>query len=244
MKLNRPIIFFDLETTGVDVVNSRIVEIACIKILTDGTQLEKHTLINPTIPIPKEATKVHGIDDDAVKDKPKFIEISKSLYDFFYGCDLGGYNSDSFDIPLLVEEFSKCNIVFGDWELNTIDVLSIERLIRPNKLTDVYKRYTGKELENSHSATADVQATLTVLLHQYDGKEEQTVEEIENFYRKKKRYDLSNKLYINDKGEVCWGFGKLMNKPIDFDLSYVDWVMKQSSFTMETKRKITEYLNK
>ena len=243
MILKRPIIFFDLETTGVDIATSRIVEIACIKIDLDGTKTEKHALINPTIPIPKEASEVHGITDEKVANAPKFVELSKSLYAFFYGCDIAGYNSDSFDIPLLVQEFSRCNIIFGDWDFNTIDVLSVERVLRPNKLSDVYKRYTGKDLEDAHSALADVNATLEILFHQYDGKEEITPEEIESQYRQKKRYDLSNKLYVNADGKVCWSFGKLMNQPIENDISYVDWVLKQNSFTNETKRKINEYLN-
>lgn len=243
MILKRPIIFFDLESTGIDIATSRIVEIACIKIDLDGSKTEKHSLINPTIPIPKEVSEVHGITDDKVANAPKFIELSKSLYNFFKGCDIAGYNSDSFDIPLLVQEFSRCNIIFGDWEFNTIDVLSVERILKPNKLSDVYKRYTGKDLEDAHSALADVNATLEILFHQYDGKEEITPEEIENSYRLKKRYDLSNKLYVNADGKVCWGFGKLMNQPIENDISYVDWVMKQNSFTNETKRKINDYLN-
>jgi DNA polymerase-3 subunit epsilon len=243
MKLKRPLIFFDLETTGVDVSTSRIVEIACIKIDLDGDKSEKYSLINPTIPIPKEASDIHGITDDTIADAPKFIELSKSLYSFFYGCDLAGYNSDSFDIPILLQEFSRCNIVFGDWEINTIDVLSVERLLRPNKLSDVYKRYTGKDLKDAHSALADVNATLEILLHQYDGQDEITPEEIESFYRLRKRYDLSNKLYINEDNKVCWSFGKLMNQPIETDMSYVDWVLRQNTFTNETKRKINEYLN-
>lgn len=243
MILKRPLIFFDLETTGVDIATSRIVEIACIKIDLDGNKIEKHSLINPTIPIPKESSEVHGITDEKVANAPKFIELSKSLYAFFYGCDIAGYNSDSFDIPLLVQEFSRCNIFFGDWEFNTIDVLSVEKILRPNKLSDVYKRYTGKDLEDAHTALADVNATLEILFHQYDGKEGITPEEIENQYRQKKRYDLSNKLYVNADGKVCWNFGKLMNKPIETDITYVDWVMKQNTFTNETKRKINEYLN-
>jgi DNA polymerase-3 subunit epsilon len=242
MILKRPIIFFDLETTGVDVSTDRIVEIACIKIDVDGTKTEKHSLINPTIPIPKEASDIHGITDDKVQDKPKFIELSKSLYAFFYGCDIAGFNSDNFDIPLLVQEFSRCNIVFGDWELNTVDVYRIEKLLRPSKLSDVYKRYTGKELEDAHTALADVNATLEILFHQYDGKEEITPEQMEDFYRLKKRYDLCNKLYLDENGNVCWTFGKNLNKPIQNDMKYVDWVLQQNTFSNETKAKINEYL--
>ena len=242
MILKRPIVFFDLETTGLDVSTARVVEIACIKVDVDGTQTEKHSIINPTIPIPKEASDVHGITDDKVQGKPKFIELSKALYSFFKDCDIAGFNSDNYDIPILVEEFSRCGIVFGDWEMNTVDVLSVERLLRPSKLSDVYKRYTGNELEDAHSALADVKATLEILLHQYKDKEEITPEEIENFYRLKKRYDLSNKMFISDNGDVCWTFGKNKNQPIQNDMGYVDWVMKQNSFSVETKRMINEYL--
>jgi DNA polymerase-3 subunit epsilon len=243
MILKRPIVFFDLETTGLDVSTARIVEIACIKIDLEGNQIEKHSLINPTIAIPKEASDIHGITDDKVQGKPKFIELSKSLYNFFKDCDVAGFNSDNFDIPILVEEFSRCNIVFGDWEMNTVDVYRIEKLLRPSKLSDVYKRYTGKTLEDAHSAIADVSATLEILFHQYDGKEEITPEEMENFYRLKKRYDLSNKMYLNDNDKVCWNFGKNINKPIEDDMNYVDWVLKQNTFSQETKRKINDYLN-
>jgi len=243
MILKRPLIFFDLETTGVDIANSRIVEIACIKIDVEGNKTEKHTLINPTIPIPKEASDVHGITDEKVANAPKFIQLSKSLYDFFKDCDIAGFNSDNFDIPLLVQEFSRCNIMFGDWDMNTVDVLSVERMLRPNKLTDVYKRYTGKELEDAHSALADVNATIEILFHQYESKEEITPDEIENSYRVKKRYDLCNKMYINADGKVCWNFGKIINQPIETDMSYVDWVLRQNTFTNETKKKIKEYLN-
>jgi DNA polymerase-3 subunit epsilon len=243
MILKRPLIFFDLETTGVDIANSRIVEIACIKIDVEGNKTEKHTLINPTIPIPKEASDVHGITDEKVANAPKFIQLSKSLYDFFKDCDIAGFNSDNFDIPLLVQEFSRCNIMFGDWDMNTVDVLSVERMLRPNKLTDVYKRYTGKELEDAHSALADVNATIEILFHQYESKEEITPDEIENSYKIKKRYDLCNKMYINADGKVCWNFGKIINQPIETDMSYVDWVLRQNTFTNETKKKIKEYLN-
>jgi DNA polymerase-3 subunit epsilon len=244
MILKRPIIFFDLETTGLDVSTARVVEIACVKIDIDGNRTEKHSLINPTIPIPKEASDVHGITDDKVQGKPRFIELSKSLYAFFYGCDIGGFNSDNYDIPILVEEFSRCGIVFGDWEMNTVDVYRIEKLLRPSKLSDVYKRYTGKTLEDAHSAIADVDATVEILLHQYEGKDEVTPEEMENFYRLKKRYDLSNKMFTDEQGVVYWNFGKYANKPIETDMKYVDWVLQQKTFSEETKRKINDYFNK
>ena len=243
MILNRPLIFFDLETTGVDVAQSRIVEIGCVKLDLEGNRTEKVMLINPTIDIPKEASDVHGITNEKVADAPKFIQISKALYAFFYGCDLAGYNSDIFDIPLLSQEFSRCNIVFGDWEMNTIDVLQVERTMRPNTLSEVYKRRTGKELEDAHSAIADVNATIEILLNQYDGEKEITPTEIEAFYRKNKRYDLSNKLFENEQGKVCWTFGKHRNEPIENNKSYANWVLKSDTFTDETKKKITEYLN-
>jgi DNA polymerase-3 subunit epsilon len=172
MKLTKPIIFFDLETTGIDIAKERICQIACIKIDLDGKQTEKELLINPTIPIPKEATEIHGITDEMVADKPTFANISKSLFEFFEGCDIAGYNSNVFDVPLLAEEFSRSRIEFPNWELNFVDVLQYERLLKPNKLADVYKRYTGKDLEGAHDALNDVRATLEILLHQTEGNKD------------------------------------------------------------------------
>lgn len=242
MKLKKPIIFFDLETTGVDVSIDRIVEIACIKYFPDSEDVEiLHEIINPEMPIPKEASEVHGYTNEMVKGKPNFKQISESLYNFFYGCDIGGYNTDDYDIPLLVNEFARNGMSFGDWEINTVDVFKIEKKIHSNKLSEVYKRYTGKELENAHSALADIYATIEILNHQLKD-DSLTAEQIESFYRHKRKYDLSGKLYLNKENKVCWTFGKNMDKPIENDLDYIKWVIKSDSFSVETKTKIKLYL--
>lgn len=240
MKLNKPIVFFDLETTGVEISTARIVQIACIKLHMDGSMEEKKMLINPTIPIPKEATEVHGITDEMVKDAPLFSQISKGLFSFFKDCDIAGYNSDSFDVPLLCEEFGRLSIMFLCWEYNLVDVLKYERLLKPNKLVDVYKRYTGKELEGSHDAMNDTRATLEILFHQIEGNEEISAQDIDALCQgNKKRYDVSGKTYINEQGVICWSFGKNIHKSVIEDKKYVDWVLN-SDFPSETKFKIRQ----
>lgn len=238
MKITKPIIFFDLETTGVDITNARIVQIACIKIDLDGNKEEKSMLIKPLIPIPKDASDIHGLTDEMVKDAPYFSQIAVALFKYFKGCDIGGYNSDNYDIPLLIQEFERCNIEFPTWELNTVDVLKHERLLNPNTLEAVYERYTGNTLEGSHDALNDVRATLEVLLHQIKTNEEKTPQEIDlECQGNKKRYDFGNKTYLDKDGVVRWSFGKNLNKSVLEDIGYLEWVLK-SDFPNELKNKL------
>ena len=242
MKLNRPIVFFDLETTSVEISTARVVQIACIKINMDGSTEEKKMFINPSIPIPAEAIEVHGITNDMVKDAPFFSQIAKGLYSFFKDCDIAGYNSDAYDVPLLCEEFGRLSITFLDWDYNLVDVLKYERLLKPNKLADVYKRYTGKELEGSHDAMNDVKATFEILFHQIGDNEEITPEEIDEFCQgNRKRFDVAGKTYLNEEGIVFWSFGKNMNKPVLDDKGYLEWVLK-NDFPSETKFKLRQLL--
>lgn len=243
MKLTKPIIFFDLETTGVDIAKDRICQIACIKIDLDGNQTEKELLINPNMPIPKEATEVHGITDEMVADKPTFANISKSLFEFFEGCDIAGYNSNVFDVPLLAEEFSRSRIEFPNWELNFVDVLQYERVLKPNKLADVYKRYTGKDLEGAHNALNDVRATLEILLHQTEGNKDIFPADIDQLCQgDRRRFDVAGKCYINKDNEVCWSFGKLMHRPVLNDIGYLDWVLN-NDFPFELKTKLRKHFS-
>ena len=243
MKITKPIIFFDLETTGVEVSSARIVQIACIKIDLDGNREEKNIVIKPLIPIPKEASDVHGITDEMVKDSPLFSQIAKSLAEYFYGCDIGGYNSDNYDIPLLIQEFERCNIEFPTWELNLVDVLKYERLLNPNNLGAVYERYTGNKLEGSHDALNDVRATVEILLHQLKLNPEKTPAEIDlDCQAGKKRYDFGGKTYINENGIVCWSFGKNMHKSVVNDMGYFEWVLK-NEFPSELKTKLKKLKN-
>jgi DNA polymerase-3 subunit epsilon len=243
MKINRPICFFDIETTGVSTTKDRIVQIACIKIDLDGNKEEKKLLINPTIPIPKEATDVHGISDEMVKDAPLFKNISKALYFFFKDCDIAGYNSDNFDVPLLIEEFARVGIQFLNWEYNLVDVLKHERLLHSNKLGDVYKRYTGQDLDGAHDALNDVRATVEILFHQIEGKSEITPEEIDSLCQgENKRFDIAGKAYYDKEGIVRWTFGKNINQPVLQDLKYLEWVLN-NDFPSESKNKLITLKN-
>src|SRR3990172_1844736 len=162
MKLEKSIIYFDLETTGVETETARIVELACIKYKPDGTQEEKTILVNPTIPIPKEASDVHNITDEMVKDKPTFKQYAQGMRDWFKDCDLAGFNSNNYDVPLLSAEFERAGLEGIDWNPNLFDVLTLYRNLFPNTLSDVYKRLTGEELEGAHGALADITATKVI----------------------------------------------------------------------------------
>lgn len=242
MLITRPIVFLDFESTGVDPMTARILQIACIKINIDGTTEEKDILVNPTIPIPEESTKIHGITNEMVKDQPTFKERSKAFYKFLLGCDIGGYNSDDYDIPLLIEEFSRVGILYPAEELNYVDVLKNERRLNPNSLSEVYRRRTGKKLEGAHNALTDVKATFEILMCQLEGDNDATPESIDLLCQgNKKRYDISGKTYYNQNGVVCWNFGNRINKPVMEDskeaVNYFNWVMN-NNFPTELKKKL------
>lgn len=249
LKLNKPIVFFDLETTGVSIQQDRIVQIAVLKIPVnpDDKVERKVHLIDPGVHIPEEATEVHGITDEMVQGKPKFIQIAKALKDYMNGCDLGGYSSDNFDIPMLIQEFHRCDIAFPDWELNVIDVIKIERILNSHKLSETYKRYMKKDLNDAHDAMVDTDATVDVFLKQLDLLKDQpdlelSIESIDKFCQgENERFDLAGKCFIKD-GIVHWSFGKHMNKPVLTDTSYLNWVLN-SDFPIQTKKMLNEYWN-
>lgn len=243
MNLKRPIIFFDLETTGVETSIDRIVQIATIKVFPNGDVEEKKYLINPLIPIPKQASDVHGITDEMVKDAPTFEKFSKNLNKYFEDSDIGGYNSNRFDIPLLIEEFARVGIDFDTENRNYIDVMNIETVVNSRKLSDVYKRYMGKDLEGAHDALSDVRATYEILKEQI--KIHNLADDLESIDKlsqgDRERVDLSGKL-CNIDGKICWTFGKNINQPILNDLNYLSWFLKQD-VPAET-RKIINKLRK
>lgn len=244
MKITKPIVFFDLETTGLDLSKDRVVSIATIKVDMDGSTEEKKILINPEMPIPTEASDVHGITDDMVADAPTFRQVSKSLFAYFENCDIAGFNSDYYDVPLLMKEFSRCGIDFPTWELNLVDVLKFEKVLNPNKLSDVYKRYTGKDLDGAHDALNDIKATFEILMCQLQThqKEDLTPQDIDLMCQgERKRFDLSGKTYLNASGEVCWSIGKNANNPVNKDIPYLNWVLS-SDFPEETKAKLRTLL--
>jgi DNA polymerase-3 subunit epsilon len=179
-----------------------------------------------------------------VKDAPKFVNIAKAILSFFEGCDIAGFNSDNYDVPLLMTEFERVGLTFPDWDCVFVDVLKYERLLHSNKLTDVYKRYTGLELENAHSAIADIKATIEIFMCQTKDMEVVDPQEIDLLCQgERKRADIAGKMYLNEESEVCWSFGKNMGKTILSDIPYAEWVLK-NNFPSETKEKIRKIINR
>lgn len=253
MKLIKPLSFFDLETTGTQVDQDRIVSIHVLKIHPDGHQETKNSLINPGIQIPQGATDIHGITDEKVSAAPTFKQLSKALFDFLLGSDLAGYNSNKFDIPLLIMEFHRCEIEFPTHDPVIFDGYLIEKRVNSHKLSEVFKRYTGIDLDGAHNAEADVEGTNTVVEHQMDVIRQRfpdvlnedgtiTPEILERFGNDgKTRFDYSGKCHIDGNGNVCWSFGKNRDNPVMNDRSYLNWVLN-ANFPGETKTKLKNLL--
>ena len=245
MNITRQIVFFDLETTGLNLSTDRAVSIATLKIDLEGKTEEKKILINPEMDIPSEASDIHGITNEMIAEAPTFKQISKSLFAYFENCDIAGFNSDYYDVPLLMKEFSRCGIEFPTWDLNLVDVLKFERMLNSNKLEEVYLRYTGKALEGAHDALNDIKATFEILMCQLQkhGKDDLTPQQIDLMCQgERKRFDLSGKTYLNANGEVCWSIGKNANAVVTKDKAYLNWVLN-SDFPEETKAKLRTLLN-
>lgn len=250
MKLNltRPIAFIDLETTGVNISNDRIVEIAIIKILTDGTRQVKRKLINPQIPIPAGASDVHGITDEMVKDAPSFKQVANEIKQFIENCDLGGYNSNRFDIPMLIEEFLRAGVPFSADGRKLVDVQKVFHMMEQRTLGAAYKFYCNKTLEGAHSAEVDATATWEVLEAQIEKYPQigNTVESIVKFTGEDDIVDFARR-FVKENGVEVFNFGKHKGKPVVQVLKeepqYYDWMMK-GDFAMNTKQKLTEILNR
>lgn len=242
MHLTRPLVFFDLETTGVNTSTDRIIQFAGIKLMSDWTRETRTMLVNPGVKIPREASEVHGITDEMVADEASFRELADELYGWMSDCDLAGYNSNNFDIPMLCEEFGRCRIVRPAKNTHFVDVFQIERLVNSHKLGETYKRYTGKKLEWAHDAMADTQATLEVWVKQMERLPSlSSIEAIENWTQwDRQRYDIAGKMY-QENNIVYRSFGKHKGKPVSEDLSYCQWVMT-SDFPLETKNKLQEWI--
>lgn len=242
MKLNleRPIIFFDLETTGTNVTHDRIVELSYIKVMPDGTEEKKSRRINPEMPIPPESTAVHHITDEDVKDCPTFRQVSKALLQIFDGCDIAGYNSNKFDVPVLMEEFARCGLNFEIAGRRFIDVQNIFHKMEQRTLVAAYKFYCGADLENAHSALADTQATYEVLLGQLDRYStlKNDVGFLAEFSASGRNVDLAGRIVLNDKDQPVFNFGKHKGKTVAEVLrrepSFYDWMM-QGDFPKNTK---------
>jgi len=247
MQIVRDLCFFDTETTGTNTQTDRVVELSVTKIFKEtGTRAVKTWRINPTIPIPKEASDVHGITDEMVKDCPTFLEVAAEIYHYFKDSDIAGFNHDNFDIPIMLAEFARCKYTFLVWEHNSIDVYLLHKKLNPQSLSDLFKLYTGNEMKNAHTADADNYATEVVLSHILDLKftKETSTTELSNFIQgDKKRYDIAGKLYQNKDGIVCWNFGQHKDKPYDHDLGFLNWVLAKD-FPEQTKQKLRELINR
>jgi DNA polymerase-3 subunit epsilon len=249
LQLTRPIAFIDLETTGVNLSSDRIVEIAIIKIQPDGSRQVKRKLINPQIPIPQQVIDLHGITNEMVKDAPTFKQASNELKQFMENCDLGGYNSNRFDIPMLMEEFLRAGMEIDLSQKRMIDVQHIFYTMEPRTLTAAYKFYCEKELINAHGAEADIAATIEVLLSQLKRypKLGDSVDSILSTIGEEKIVDYARRFIFDDKGIELFNFGKHKGRPVTDVLKsepqYYDWMMK-GDFPLHTKLKLTEILNR
>ena len=259
MKLNLriPLCFFDLETTGTSISQDRIVEIAVVKLMPNGDILEKHNLVNPTIPIPPASTAIHGISDADVEGKPTFKEIAKDYARFMEGADLSGFNILKFDIPVLVEEFLRADVEFDYSRKRIIDSQRIYHLMEKRNLSAAYRFYCDKNLDDSHSAVADTRASMEVLLAQVARYENQTVTDplgnplgvMKNDMDELNKLaasdivDLAGRMVRDNNGDALFNFGKHKGRKVlevlKAEPSYYDWIMN-GEFPLDTKRKLTE----
>lgn len=245
LNLKNPIIFFDLETTGTDLAVDRIVEVSMLKVMPNGDTEIKTRKINPEIPVPPASTAVHGITDEDVKDAPKFREIAKSLAFYMEGCDIAGYNSDRFDIPILAEEFIRAGVDVDLKKRKTIDVQTIFHKMEQRTLSAAHKFYCGKELEDAHSAEADTLATYEVLKAQLDRYPElqNDMGFLSEFTTRNQFADYAGRIAYDEKGDEVFTFGKYKGRKVveifNIEPSYYSWMMN-SNFPEYTKKVITE----
>ena len=257
LNLNRPIAFLDLETTGIKVATDRIVEICILKINPDQSTKVKTQRINPEMTIPAEVIAIHGITDDDVKDCPTFRMVAREFFNFLENCDLAGFNSNHFDIPLLVEEFFRADIEFDIKGRRFIDVQNIFHKMEPRNLSAAYKFYCNKELINAHSAESDTIATYEILKAQLDRYKGLTIKDkrgkvyepimndikiLSDFSYSTRSADLVGHIIFDDKNQEVFNFGKHKGKSVvqvfKDEPSYYDWIMK-SEFPLSTKKIVT-----
>jgi DNA polymerase-3 subunit epsilon len=244
LNLKNPIIFFDLETTGINIASDRIVEIAFLKVDMNGNESKKTMRVNPEMPIPEKAKAIHGISDEDVKEAPTFNEIARSLARDFEGCDLAGYNSIRFDIPILAEEFLRAGVDIDMKRRKFVDVQVIFMKMEPRTLSAAYKFFAGKELTDAHSAEADTLATYEVLQAQLDkySNLENDVGKLAEFSAHNRNVDFAGRIIYDDQDVEVFNFGKYKGKPVTEilaqDPGYYGWMMK-GDFPLYTKKVLT-----
>ena len=244
LNLTKPICFFDLETTGVNISKDRIVEISILKVFPNGTEESKTWLVNPEMPIPKEVVEIHGISDEKVANEPTFVALAKDISSMIKDSDLAGFNSNRFDIPLLAEEMLRVGMDFDMKNSLAIDVQTIFHKMEQRTLSAAYKFYCNENLDNAHSAEADTNATYQVLKAQLE-----KYEELENnskflaeFSSRKKFADLAGFISYNKDGEECFSFGKHKGKRVvdllESEPGYFGWLLN-ADFPLYTKKVLT-----
>ncbi len=245
LKLKRPIAFLDLETTGINVTNDRIIELSVLKISPNGKEEWMTSRVNPGIPIPEKSTAIHGIRDEDVANSPSFKEIARNLASFLEGCDLAGYNAIKFDIPLLAEEFLRADTDFTFNRRKYIDVQVIFHKKEQRTLSAAYQFYCNRELEDAHSSKADTQATFEVLKSQLDRYVdlENDVDKLAEFSSFNTNVDFAGRIILDENGLEVFNFGKYKGKPVETvfseDPAYYSWMMN-SEFPLYTKKVLTE----
>ena len=246
MNLKNPLVFFDLETTGLNTTRDRIIEVSLLKVYPNGKEEVKTRRLNPEMPIPPESTAIHGIMDEDVKDCPTFKQIAKSLADQLEGCDLAGFNSSRFDVPMLAEEFLRAGVDFDMSRRKFIDVQIIYHRREPRTLEAAYAFYCNKQLDNAHSAESDTRATYEVLKSQLDHYPD-LVNDIDALSKEYSSFndnvDLAGRMIYDEKGVEVFNFGKHKGKPVEEVLknepSYYAWMM-DGDFPLNTKQVLTK----
>ncbi|EAQ99833.1 3'-5' exonuclease [Maribacter sp. HTCC2170] len=245
LKLTRPICFFDLETTGTNVAHDRIVEISILKVFPNGNKESKTWLVNPEKDIPAEVIAIHGISNEKVANEPTFKELSKEVYLMIKDCDLGGFNSNRFDIPLLAEEMLRADVDFDMKNMVSVDVQTIFHKMEKRTLEAAYKFYCDKDLTDAHSAEADTNATYEVLLSQLDRypELENNVKKLAEFSTHKKLVDFAGFIAMDDNEEEVFAFGKHNGKKVldvlDKEPGYFGWILN-ADFPLYTKKVLTQ----
>ena len=245
LKLEKPIVFFDLETTGVNIATDRIVEISILKVFPNGNKESKTWLVNPEIEIPKEAAEIHGITNEEVVTEPTFKELAPEVNKMIEGCDLAGFNSNRFDIPLLAEELMRAGIDFDMNDRKAVDVQTIFNKKEQRTLSAGYQFYCGKELEGAHGAEADTNATYEILLAQIEKYDdlENDVKSLSEFSTHGERGDFAGFILINDDGQEIFSFGKYKGRTVEEVLKenpgYNNWI-QNADFPLYTKKVLRE----
>lgn len=246
LHLQRPLVFFDLETTGINVANDRIVEMSMIKLHPNGMEETRTIRLNPECHIPESSSAVHGIKDEDVKDCPTFKEVAQDVFDFFEGADVGGFNSNKLDVPLLIEEFQRCGLQFDTINRDFIDVQNIFHRMEKRTLVAAYRFYCGKELTDAHSAQADTKATLEVIeaqLDRYPDELQNDVHFLAEFSRLNNNIDFDGRFIYNEQGEEIVNFGKhkglKLREVLTKEPGFYNWIQR-GEFSRNTKQVLTK----